>query len=350
MSVNLTSAPTDRLPPPTGFGTTFTDHLFFAEFNDDTGWRQGNVVRSGNLELHPAATVLHYGQAAFDGLKAFRCEDGVIRLFRPEAHINRLTQSCQRLAIPPLPESVVLDSFRRLIWADRKFVPDAPCSLYLRPIIYGCDPFLGVRAARRYTYLLLLSPVADYYQGGFRPLRLLATDAYARAAPGGLGAAKTPANYAASLLAGEDAQQRGFDQVLWLDAMQRRFIEEVGAMNIMIKIDGEVVTPPLSGTILPGVTRDSCLTLMRQWGLPVSERPIAIDELFAAARAELLEEVWGTGTAAIVAPVGEIEHRGTTLSVANRCVGPLTTRLYEAIRAIQFARIPDEHGWLVEAW
>ncbi|HEV2675651.1 MAG TPA: branched-chain amino acid aminotransferase [Aliidongia sp.] len=333
-------------PLPSGFGTVFTDHMFLANYNRRLGWHDPRIVDRGPLPLDPAATVLHYGQAVFDGLKAFLGHDDILRTFRPEAHAERLNRSAERLCMPTLDKRFICASFDQLLERDRDWAPPAPAALYLRPTIVGTEPFLGVRSANEFVYFLIMSSVGDYYPNGFSPLRLLASDRFSRAAPGGLGSAKTPANYAASLLAAHQAQAEGFDQVLWLDAVHHRYLDEVGMMNIMVQIADEIITPPLSDTILAGVTRDSCLAIMRDWGLKVSERPIAIDEIIAAGNDGSLKEVWGTGTAAIVAPIGEIAFRDHRVTIGGGRIGPMTQRLYNAVRQLQYGLAPDARGWL----
>jgi branched-chain amino acid aminotransferase len=292
--------------------------------------------------------VLHYAQAVFDGLKAFRGRDGSVRLFRPQKHVERLILSSQRLCIPPLDPELALKSLVTLVGIEKDWVPSTVgTSLYVRPTIIANEPFLGVRPAKSYIYYVILSPVGAYYPEGINPVKILVVDKYVRAVEGGVGGAKTGVNYAASLYAAEEAKHAGFTQVLWLDGRERKYIDEVGTMNIMLKIGDEVVTPPLSGTILAGVTRDSALTLMREWGLRVAERPVTIDEVAAAARKGTLEEVWGTGTAAVISPVGELAYRGERLVINGGRIGKLTQKLYDTIVGIQYGTAPDPRGWTV---
>src|SRR5882672_4409295 len=330
------------------FGTVFTDHMFVADFQEEKGWYDPRIEPYRPLVLDPAAAVLHYAQAVFDGLKAFRGRDGKVRLFRPQKHVERLIQSSQRLCIPPLDPDLALKSLVTLVGIEKDWVPSTVgTSLYVRPTIIANEPFLGVRPAKSYIYYVILSPVGAYYPEGMNPVKILVVDKYVRAVEGGVGGAKTGVNYAASLYAAEEAKHAGFTQVLWLDGRERKYIDEVGTMNIMLKIGDEVVTPPLSGTILAGVTRDSALTLMREWGLRVAERPIAIDEVAAAARKGTLEEVWGTGTAAVISPVGELAYKGERLVINEGKIGKLTRKLYDAIVGIQYGTAPDPHGWTV---
>ena len=330
------------------FGTVFTDHMFVLDFQEEKGWYDPRVEPYGPFPLDPAAAVLHYAQAVFDGLKAFRGRDGQVRLFRPQKHVERLIQSSQRLCIPPLDPDLALKSLVTLVGIEKDWVPSTVgTSLYVRPTIIASEPFLGVRPAKSYIYYVILSPVGAYYPEGINPVKILVVDKYVRAVEGGVGSAKTGVNYAASLYAAEEAKHAGFTQVLWLDGRERTYIDEVGTMNIMIKIGDEIVTPPLSGTILAGVTRDSALTLMRDWGLRVSERPVTIDEVAAAARKGTLEEVWGTGTAAVISPVGELAYKGERLVINGGRIGTLTQKLYDAIVGIQYGTAPDPRGWTV---
>jgi len=330
------------------FGTVFTDHMFVLDFQEEKGWYDPRVEPYGPFPLDPAAAVLHYAQAVFDGLKAFRGRDGQVRLFRPQKHVERLIQSSQRLCIPPLDPDLALKSLVTLVGIEKDWVPSTVgTSLYVRPTIIANEAFLGVRPAKSYIYYVILSPVGAYYPEGMNPVKILVVDKYVRAVEGGVGGAKTGVNYAASLYAAEEAKHAGFTQVLWLDGRERKYIDEVGTMNIMMKIRDEIVTPPLSGTILAGVTRDSALTLMRDWGLRVSERPVTIDEVAAAARKGTLEEVWGTGTAAVISPVGELAYKGERLVINGARIGTLTQKLYDAIVGIQYGTAPDPRGWTV---
>ena len=328
------------------FGTDFTDHMFIADFQDEKGWYDPRVEPYGPLSLDPATAFLHYGQGLFEGLKAFRGKDGKIRLFRPDMHVARLNHTAEKLCIPTIDPELVIKSWTTLVDVDRDWVPSAVgTSLYIRPTVIASEAFLGVRPAKEYLYYVILSPVGAYYPEGINPVKIKVIDNYVRAVVGGLGEAKTAANYAASLHAAEDAKHEGFTQVLWLDGVHRKYIEEVGTMNIMMKIGDEIITPPLHGTILAGVTRDSVLTLMREWGHRVSERPVTIDEVIEAAHKGTLKEVWGTGTAAVISPVGELAYRGERIVINGGRIGELTQKLYDTIVGIQYATIPDTRGW-----
>src|SRR5262244_1459143 len=330
------------------FGTVFTDHMFVADFQEEKGWYDPRVEPYGPIPLDPAAAVLHYAQAIFDGLKAFRGVDGKVRLFRPQKHVERMNRSAERMCIPPLDPDLALRSLVTLVGIERDWVPKSVGhSLYIRPTIVANEAFLGVRPAKSYIYFVILSPVGAYYPEGMAPVKIRVEERYVRAVDGGVGGAKTGVNYAASLYAAEEAKHEGFTQVLWLDGRERKYIDEVGTMNIMMKIGDEIITPPLSGTILAGVTRDSVLTLMREWGLRVSERPVSIDEVAQAAHKGKLEEVWGTGTAAVISPVGELSYKGERIVINGGRIGPLTQKLYDTIVGIQYGTAPDTRCWTV---
>jgi branched-chain amino acid aminotransferase len=331
------------------FGTVFTDHMYLQDYDAGVGWHDARIEPYRALTLDPAAAVLHYAQEVFDGMKAFRGHDGVVRLFRPQKHAARLVASSERMCIPLQDSADVVESVVELVRLDRDWVPSAVgTSLYIRPVIIASEPYIGVRPAKSYLYYVIMSPVGAYYTEGMNPVRILVEDTFVRAAEGGVGAAKTAGNYAASLYAAEQAKHAGYTQVLWLDGVSRRYIDEVGTMNIMLRLGDEVVTPPLSGTILPGVTRDSALTLLRDWGVKVTERPIAIDEVVAASADGTLREVWGTGTAAVISPVGELGYQGRPITINGGRTGELTQKLYDALVAIQYGAAPDPHGWMVE--
>jgi len=327
------------------FGKVFSDHMFLMNYDDGNGWHDPRIVPYAPFSLDPATCVLHYGQAIFDGLKAFRGADGQVRLFRVSDHARRLNRSAHYLCIPQIDPAVVEQSIRALVDVDQRWVPSLPgTSLYIRPTVIATETFLGVHPSRSYLYYVIVGPVGAYYKEGMNPVRILASDTHVRAVKGGLGAAKTAANYAASIYAAEEAQNAGYTQVLWLDGEEHRYLDEVGTMNIMLKIDDEVLTPPLNGAILDGITRASVLTLLRDWGMRVTERPISIDEVIAAAQAGRLE-MWGTGTAAVISPVGELGYKGNRYVINGGQTGKLTRKLYDTIVGIQYGTAPDPHGW-----
>jgi branched-chain amino acid aminotransferase len=346
--IAITRNATPKQPPADetlAFGKVFTDHMFLMNYDDGKGWHDPRIVPYGPFTLDPATCVLHYGQAIFDGLKAFRGADGRVRLFRAPDHARRLNRSAHYLCIPELDPQMVEESIRALVEIDQHWVPSlAGTSLYIRPTVIATETFLGVHPSHSYLYYVILGPVGAYYPEGMNPVRILASDTHVRAVKGGLGAAKTAGNYAASLFGAEEAQKAGYTQVLWLDGVEHKYLDEVGTMNIMLKIGDEVLTPPLNGAILAGITRDSVLTLLRDWGLRVSERPIAIDEVIAAAQAGTLE-LWGTGTAAVISPVGELGYKGERYVINGGQTGELTQKLYDTIVGIQYGTAPDPHGW-----
>jgi branched-chain amino acid aminotransferase len=345
--ITLTTSPKQKPADDTlSFGKVTTDHMFLMNYAEGKGWFNPRIEPYGPLSLDPATSVLHYGQAIFDGLKAFRGEDGQIRLFRADRHAERFNRSAKLMCMPELPVDIIRESFDALVGVDADWVPrKAGTSLYLRPTIIATDVMLGVHPAHSLLYFLILSPVGSYYKEGVKPVRILATDKHVRAVKGGTGEAKTAANYAQSLSGQRDAEAAGYTQVLYLDGVHRQYLDEVGTMNIMVKIGDEVITPPLAGTILDGVTRASTLQLMRDWGLKVSERPITIDEVMAAGRDGTLKEMWGTGTAAVVSPVGTLGYKGEDVLINGGQTGELTQKLYDAIVGIQYGRTNDAHGW-----
>jgi len=347
IATTLTRTPAARPADASlSFGKVLTDHMFMMDYTAGRGWHDPRIVPYGPISLDPATQVLHYGQAIFDGLKAFRGPDGQIRLFRAQRHAERLNKSARALCIPELDANLVRRSFEAIVAVDHEWVPHAMgTSLYIRPTVIATDVMLGVHPSSTYTYFVICSPVGAYYKEGVKPVRILVSDNHVRAVQGGLGEAKTAANYAASLSAQMEAEAAGYTQVLWLDGVERKWIDEVGTMNIMMQIGEEVITPPLAGTILDGVTRNSCLQLMRDWGMKVSERKISIDEVMAAGRAGTLREMWGTGTAAVVSPVGELGYKGEKLSIGNGHTGILTQKLYDSIVGIQYGTQADPHGW-----
>jgi branched-chain amino acid aminotransferase len=328
------------------FGTLFTDHMVSARFDVEHGWSAMQVAPYANLALDPAASVLHYGQAIFEGMKAFSTQDGRTAVFRPERHAKRFAASAERTCMEQVPEQLFLDSVLALVRADESYVPEAEgTSLYIRPTLIATEPFLGVRPAQQYLFFVIGCPVGPYYTEGFKPVSIWVEQEYVRAAQGGLGSAKVGANYVASLYAAEQAKKAGYSQVLWTDAVEHRFIDEVGTMNVFIRLKDEVVTPPIGSTTLAGVTRDSVITLIKEFGLRVSERRISVDEVVDAHdRGELLE-MFGTGTGAVISPVGKLglKHRSIELT---KEAGELSMRLFNELQAIQRGTKPDRHNWL----
>lgn len=330
-----------------GFGRYFSDHMLLLDYAPDRGWHEPRVVPYAPLPLDPAACVFHYGQALFEGLKAFRGPDDKVRIFQLARHGQRLSQGVERLCMPPIDPELVTDCIREMVRTDQDWVPRAPgTALYIRPTLIGTEAFLGVRPATRFLFFVISSPVGAYYAEGLAPIRLWVEQRYVRAARGGLGAVKAGANYACSLRAAEEAKRRGYAQVLWLDAGQHRYIEEAGTMNVFVRIGDELITPPLEGSILAGVTRECVITLAREWGFQVSERPLSMDEIHAADTRGDLREVFGSGTAAVISPVGELGHGDGKIVLNRGQIGELSQRLYREINAIQHAHVPDRHGWL----
>ncbi len=330
-----------------GFGTHFTDHMFNMDYAPEKGWHTPRIEPYGPIVMDPATMVLHYGQGVFEGLKAYRTESGGVQLFRPRENIKRLNRSARRLCIPEVDEDKLLEALKQLIGIEREWVPRAPeTSLYIRPTIIATDPFLGVRASKTYRLFVILSPVGAYYPEGFNPIKIWVTREFVRAVRGGVGEAKTPGNYAASLLAGNKAHLEGYTQVLWLDGVEQKYLEEVGSMNIFFVIDAEIITPALNGSILPGVTRDSVIKLSEHWNMKISERLIGIDELIEAHGAGKLSEIFGSGTAAVISPVGEIKYGNRVYAVGDGGVGPLARKFYAALTDIQYGRASDPMGWI----
>ena len=330
-----------------GFGTIFTDHMFNMDYNPEDGWHNPRIEPYASFNMDPATMVLHYGQGVFEGLKAFRTEAGNVQLFRPKDNFKRLNGSSRLLCIPEIDEAFVFDALKQLLNIEKDWVPSAPgTSLYIRPTIIATDPFLGVRASYTYRFFIILSPVGAYYAEGFNPVTILVTREHVRAVRGGVGEAKTPGNYAASLYAAEKAHKQGYTQVLWLDGVEQKYAEEVGAMNIFFVVDGELITPMLSGSILSGITRDSVIALAKIWNLNVSERKISINEVIDAHASGKLEEIFGSGTAAVISPVGEIKYNDNVMSVGDGKVGPLAKKFFKAISDIQYGKSEDPLGWI----
>ncbi|MFW6157491.1 MAG: branched-chain amino acid aminotransferase [Balneolaceae bacterium] len=330
-----------------GFGVNFSDHMAVVRYEKGQ-WQRPAIKPFEKMQFSPALAALHYGQSIFEGMKAFKDSSGTIRMFRPEHHLNRLNMSCRRMCIPELDVGELFDTLKTLLKLDRDWIPvKRGNALYIRPLIFGTDNCLGVRPSETYTALIITSPVGAYYDEGLDPVRLTTDKEYVRSVRGGTGSAKTAGNYGATLKPARKAKNNGFTQVLWLDAIEQKYVEEVGTMNIFFKFKDRLVTPPAEGTILPGVTRRSVIELAKHWGIPVEKRRIAIDEVFAAHADGSLEEVFGTGTAAVVSPVGEIVHEGDSLTTDMEKAGPFTQKMYDAITGIQYGEREDLFNWMV---
>ncbi|MFH1480323.1 MAG: branched-chain amino acid aminotransferase [Pseudomonadota bacterium] len=352
MEIKVTPVRPEQLKPkPTdesklGFGDIFTDHMFLMDYQTGKGWFDPRIEPYSQLSIDPAAMALHYGQEIFEGLKAYYGKDGGIYLFRPMENIKRMNRSAVRLCMQEVDPELVMEGIKKLIFLDREWIPRSQgTSLYIRPTMVATEPHLGVRPAHEYLFFVIIGPVGAYYKEGLNPVKIHVEDKFVRAAVGGTGDTKTAGNYAASLMAAEEAKKKGFTQVLWLDAAERRFVEEVGTMNMFFVIGDELITAPLTGSILPGITRDSVIHIVRDWGMTVSERSLAIDEVIDAAKNGRLKEAFGTGTAAVISPVGQITYKGVDHIVAGGKMGDLSQRLYNEIVAIQYAEKEDPYGW-----
>ncbi len=349
MEIKITKTATPKEKPDSstlGFGKIFTDHMFMMDWNSEKGWNNARIVPFGNLSIHPASTVLHYGSEIFEGLKAYRRADGKVQMFRPIENIRRMNNSAERLCLPQIDEDDAMQILDTFVGLEQDWTPSAEgTSLYLRPFMFGNDESLGVHAVHNATFVIIASPVGSYYKEGINPVKIMIESEDVRAVRGGTGYAKCGGNYAASNRAGERAEQKGYSQVLWLDGVERKYIEEVGAMNVMFKIDGEIVTPMLSGSILPGITRKSCLEVLRNEGYKVSERLLSIDELGEALKNGKLEEAWGCGTAAVVSPIGELCYKDVKYTINNGEIGEVTQHLYDTLTGIQWGKAPDTYGW-----
>jgi len=330
-----------------GFGKLFSDHMFTMRYTQGFGWHDLEITKYHDFALAPSAMCLHYGQAIFEGLKAYRGVDNQIFLFRPKDNLRRMNVSASRMCMAEFDVDQVLAAMKALILVDQEWVPRSPgATLYIRPFMIASEAALGVRPSKEYIFCIILSPVGAYYPEGFNPVKIYVSDTYVRAVRGGVGSVKTAGNYAASIKAAMEAQALGYTQVLWLDAIERRYIEEVGTMNIFFKINGKLITPPLAGTILPGITRDSVIQLAKDWGMELQERPITIDEVVEANESGALEEVFGTGTAAVISPVGSLYYKGHTITLNQGRTGALSQKMFDVLQGIQYGQRPDSHGWI----
>jgi branched-chain amino acid aminotransferase len=329
-----------------GFGKVFSDHMFMMDYDKGQGWHDARIVPFGEISLSPASLVFHYAQEIFEGLKAYRTAEGKIQLFRPEENAKRLNASAKRLVIPEIPEDDILHAIKELVKTDADWVPRSEgASLYIRPFIIATDPSLGVRAADHYRFMIIASPSGAYYETGMNPVGIYVENNYVRSVKGGMGYTKTGGNYAASLIGQVEAHEQGYSRVLWLDGVERKYVEEVGSMNIFFVINNEVITPELQGSILPGVTRKSVLELCRNRGIKTAERKISIDEVADAYDKGLLSEIFGTGTAAVISPVGTLKYNDKIMTLNGNKTGPISQELYDTLTGIQYGKIKDEFGW-----
>lgn len=331
-----------------GFGRYFTDHMFLMNYTEGKGWHDPRIVPYGPLSLDPAAMCLHYGQEVFEGMKAYRTPNGEVVLFRPEKNMQRLNVSNERLCIPLIDEAFAVEAIKQLVELEKDWIPQGEgTALYLRPFIISVDPHLGVHPAKELLFLVILSPVGAYYPEGINPVKIYVEENYVRAVRGGMGFTKTAGNYAASIKAQDEAEKKGYTQVLWLDGVERKYVEEVGTMNVFFQIGDEIVTPSLEGSILSGITRMSCIELLRSWGYTVNERKLALQEIVDAAANGTLKEAFGTGTAAVISPIGQLIVHDQTITIHDNQIGPVAQRLYTTLTDIQNGRQPDPFGWVV---
>lgn len=351
IKVTLTTAPKAKPTDESklGFGSIFTDHMFLMDYYDDQGWVDPRIVPLSDFSMHPAAMVFHYGQAIFEGTKCYRRADGGLQLFRPADNLARMTRSAQRMCMPALDEETALEGLKQLVKVDADWVPHQDgTSLYIRPTMIAMDAQLGVHAAHHYLFFIILSPVGSYYKEGLKPVSIYVEDEYVRAVRGGTGFTKCAGNYAGSILAGEVAAKKGYSQVLWLDGVEQKYVEEVGSMNMMFAYGDKIVTPALNGSILPGITRNSIITLARQMGYEVEEGRLDINEIFADTKSGKLTEAFGTGTAAVISPVGTLAMKDEKLTVGDGSIGKVSQKLYDTLTGIQYGRLPDDNNWIIK--
>ncbi|MBH5318404.1 branched-chain amino acid aminotransferase [Paenibacillus sp. GSMTC-2017] len=337
-----------KIPPNNqlGFGTHFTDHMFMMNYSVEEGWHQAKIMPYQPLTLDPASKVFHYGQAIFEGLKAYRAPDGRILLFRPQENIDRMNRSNERMSIPKLDTDVVLNALKQLIKLDENWIPTAPgMSLYIRPFVIATQAVLGVAPSEEYKFIIIMSPVGAYYGDRINPIKIFVESQYVRAVEGGVGEAKAAGNYGATFKSQKLAKEQGYSQVMWLDGIQHKYVEEVGSMNVFFNMNGTIVTPALSGSILAGITRNSVIQLLTHWGLPVEERKISINEIYESGH---VSEAFGTGTAVVIAPIGEMYWNGQTLLIAEGSLGALTQKVYDTLTGIQNGAIEDLFGWTMQ--
>lgn len=329
-----------------GFGKYFTDHMFVMDYTEGKGWHDARIVPYAPIPMDPATMVLHYAQETFEGLKAYRNPQGEVLLFRPEMNARRMINSNRRICMAEIPEEMFVEAVEAIVSYEQDWIPTEPeTSLYIRPFVFATEAGVGVHPAKSYKFVIILSPVGNYYPEGVNPVKIWVEDEYVRAVKGGTGFTKCGGNYAASIAAQVKAESHGYTQVLWLDGVHRKYVEEVGTMNIMFKINNEIITAPIDGSVLPGVTRDSIITLLKDWGYTVSERELSIDDLMEAGRNGTLEEAFGTGTAAVISPVGELCYKGEVITINNFKTGELTQKIYDTLTGIQWGKLEDPHGW-----
>ncbi len=349
IKIEKTTNPKQKATENLGFGKIFTDHMFIMEYKRGEGWKNARIVPFDKISMHPAATVFHYGAEIFEGLKAYRRADGKVQLFRPIENVRRMNNSAERLGLPQIEEEDMLQAITELVKVEQDWVPSKEGeSLYIRPFLFGNDEHLGVHSIENATFMIITSPSGSYYPEGINPVKIMIEEDDVRAVRGGTGYAKCGGNYAAATRAGEKAEKKGYTQVLWLDGVERKYIEEVGAMNVMFKINGEIVTPKLTGSILPGITRKSCVEVLRDKGFTVNERLLSIDELIEALEKGTLEEAWGCGTAAVVSPIGQLYYNDKTYTINDNKIGPVTQELYDLLTGIQWGKTEDTKKWTVE--
>ena len=352
MEIKFTPAATLKEKPDSStlvFGKAMTDHMLIIDYDEGQGWHDARIIPYGPLQIDPAAKVLHYGEEIFEGLKAYRTADGSIQLFRIRDNIDRMNKSADRLCMPQIPEELAVSAIKKLVETEQDWVPrEKDTSLYIRPFMIGLDAALGVHSSKHVQFIVVVCPVGAYYPEGLNPVKIYIENEDVRAVKGGTGMAKTGGNYAASLRAGNRAEERGYSQVLWLDGVHRKYIEEVGSMNVMFKVAGKILTPDLNGSVLDGITRRSCIQLLKDWGYEVEERRISADELFEAAENGTLEEAWGTGTAAVVSPIGELAMGDKKVTVSGGKIGEITQKLYDELTGIQWGRVADPHDWIMK--
>ncbi len=349
-TIEKNSNPKTKPNPDTlRFGTEFTDHMFIMEYEDGKGWHDGRIVPYGPLSLDPAAVVFHYAQEMFEGLKAYKTPEGKVLLFRPDMNAKRTNRTNDRLCIPEIDEELYVEAIKALVKVDADWIPEKEgTALYIRPFIIADEAFLGVRRSTHYKFIIILSPVGPYYEGGLTPTKIYVEDKYVRATAGGTGEAKCGGNYAASLKAQEEAHAKGYEQILWLDGVERKYVEEIGTSNAFFMIGDEIITAPLDGTILPGITRNSVIQLLKNKGIKITERKLAIDEVVEAYKNGQFKEMFASGTAAVISPVGELCYKGDSMIINGGGIGPVAQELYDTLYGIQTGKVADEMGWTVE--